>query len=1073
MDLPARLQLLGGFQLTSANGQTVVISRRKGAALLAYLGVTLGAVMARDKLASLLWGQSEQSLARQSLRQDLSKLRRELAGGAGILRLDGQMVSLDSGHIRVDAPEFEALIAKGDTKSLTKAVSLYRGEFLAGLGTDAPDFEEWLDHTRSRFRDLALQGLVRLIKQQYDAGDVDLAAESANQALRIDSFREDIHRQLMRMYAERGMRAAALAQYRECESTLRRDLGVAPDDDTQRLHNEILSRGEARVAEAGGAALSSAATVSRQDEAPILVGFDHAIALLRQHLGQATRVGTRVVLVAGDAGAGKTALLSRFQWDLDQDQDRDHGAAAVVTARAHPAEQSMSFAIWKELLNAKSLEPAGRLDLPPSWIRRLAFLRGGTGDPLRAFDAMVELIRLRSKDAILTLVIEDVHFADEASLRLLFYVVRNLRRSPVLFIATVRPEMMVGRNVLLDILGDLERDGFVHRMTLPALEREEVEALVRLHRNKNSIATASRARLRDIWALSDGNPGVVVEAALAAGGEGAVPERVRLELASRLDGLDATAKQLVATASVIGERIELALLARAAGVDEEAALRGVEALIAAGVFTSKGEVLDFTPRRLLHAQYSSLLPARRRQIHLTVAQVIAEARIDDPTVYFTALTHHYAAAGRADDALRNNLRLAQAQMRQGAHSQAKRSFQRVLKALSAKTNNPVEMHFEMEARLGLAAINEISGEFGAALAELRAPEIWKTEISAAALRTRYLAALGRLNGVLGNDAIAQDYLRRAAGKGQVDGGGLWQPSDQILEYIHIVGGNAHASIDRMIETRSKARRHGLIADEVTISAALCLLRALGGAADTAMVEAQAAVNGANYLGDARLRAVAMHVRGVAQTWGGDTVGALKTFANAIELATASGDLPRLYSIFGYRGQTLAIAGQHAEAISDFDTALRMAEELDFGFSRPLFHAWRAGVLAEKGKPVLALSAARAALKMAVAANRPWAYSVGLRALACALAHPDVRDFASAERAIRNALVEQDAMGLEFERARSLVTYAQILQSAGETRKSRGLGRQAKELFRQMKTVINQEAARDLARVLCAPCEVSS
>jgi len=970
-----------------------------------------------------------------------------------------------------------------------KASGLYNGEFLAGLSIDSPDFEDWLDQSRSRFRDLALHGLVGLIEQQYAAGDLEQAAKSAGQALRIEPFREDIHRRLMRMYAARGMRAAALAQYRECESILRRELGVTPDGKTVALFNEIAARIEAPgIAKSEGSVPLPATAVGTQEEAPLLVGFDHELASLRKHLADATRLGARLVLVAGDAGSGKTALLEGFRWNMDPD------GAAMVMARAHPAEQTMNFAFWKDILNKGVLEPEGKQNLSPQFARQFAFLREApatnvrprhdiAAQPWHAFDAMVELIRARGKETALVLVMEDLHFADVASLRLLSYAVRNLQLSPILFVATVRPETLQKRRELADILGDLDREKLVHHVAIRTLARDQIKALVHQLRQKNSLAMVSRTRLREIWSLSDGNPGVVVETALAGGREDVtgtppgLPEGLHAEFASRLDGLDDTAKLLAATASVIGERIEHALLARAADVDEEKVLRGVEALITAGILSSKDEVLTFARGRFLLAQYRNLLPARRRQLHHAVAQAISVEPIDNPSAHFAALAYHYNAAGRSADAIRNDVRLAQIQLRQGAYGMARRSFRHVLQALPAGASGMAESHCEVEARLGLAEIEEVAGKFDVALGELRAPVMRKAGVSDAAQQTRYLAARGRLNEVLGNEEAGHDYFRRAAAKGYAGEDdlwdSLWRSSDRILEFIHVLGGNFQASIDRMMSAREMARRRGLVVDETTISMTICLLEAAGGAAGTATTEAQAAINSAARLGDSRLLAAGFYVKGVTQIWCGDTSGALHTFAKATELATLSGDLPRLYLVCGYRGYALAIAGRYAEAITDLDTALSMAEELNLGFSRPLFQAWRAGALAEAGDHSAALSAARVALNMATAENRPWAYSVGLRAMACALAHPEVRDFLGAERAIRIALSEQDTMGLEFERARSLVAYARILRSAGEMRRSVRLVRQAQKLLRKMRAVINREATRSLKTVLCTPCNVNS
>lgn len=1080
------LELFGGFQLTSADGDAIVIQRRKGAALLGYLGSVIGSASTRDKLASLLWGQSVQRLARQSLRQILSVLTQDLAGdSAGILCLDGQMVSLDPRHVQVDASEFVKLISQADGESLTKAVGLYKGEFLAGISTDAPDFEDWLHQSRSQYRDLALQGLVQLIEQQHLAGDLELAAKSASQALRIDPFREDIHRRLMGMYAERGMRAAALSQFRACEAVLRRELGVAPDDETVGLYNKILARGEASpTADIDGPIPLPEVAAARPDKAPLLVGFDRELALLRQYLRDSTQSGARLVVVAGEAGSGKTALLERFRWGMSQDD------ASIVMARARPAEQSMNFAFWKDILNQWAFKFQHDQNLSPQLARQLAFLREAPdtaarprqtapGRSWQVFDAMVELIRSSAGDAAVTLVMEDLHFADEASLQLLIYAVRNLRQSPVLFVATGRPELLKSRHFLSDILDDLDRDKLLHRIMIPALPRDQVEALVRLLRKENHIGMVTRAGQREIWTLSDGNPGVVVEAALSgdrksAGGTPAgLPEGLYADLESRLHGLEETAKLLAATASVIGERIELALLARVADVDEETALRGVEMLIAAGMLASKDEALIFARGRFRLAQYRSLLPARRRKLHLAVAQAIEDQPIENPVKHFTSLAHHYNAAGRAADALRNGLRLAQIQMRQGGQTPAKRSFGVLLKSLPAGAAKSIAMQTEFEARLGLAEIEEAAGNFNAALNELSTPNIDNSELPDVAVRARYFAVLGRLNGALGNEEIGQGYIRRATGKWHADEGCLWQPSDRILEFIHVLGGNLQTASDRMVNARQTARRRGLVVDEMAMSAMISILQAARGGTGAAMAEAQAATDQAAQSKDSRLMAASLHVKGVAHTWCGDTSGALHAFGKAIELAVQTGDLPRLYSIYGFRGQAQATAGYYAEAIADFDTALSMGAKLDLVFSRALFQAWKAGALVEAGNRDSVIPAALAALKTATAANRPWAYSVGLRAMAYALARPDVGDLAGAERAIRMALSEQVALGIEFEREKSLVAYAGILHTAGEAQRSDEMTRKAGKLSRRKKMAMNPKAVRGLTTMPCRPCDVSS
>ncbi len=253
-----RLRLFGGFLLEDEIGRPIPVSLRKAEALLAYLAVSADQSAPREALAALLWGDFTQPRARQSLRQVLLALGKALRRcETPVLRVTDQTVSLEPGAVLVDALELARLTDEGSPQSLASAASLCGGEFLAGLRLDAPEFEDWLAVTRGRLRDRALQAMVALLAHQEGAEDLEGAAATARRILAIDPFREDIHRRLMRLYAENGMRASALAQYRECREVLNRELGVLPDRETTRLYQSIhdqASAGDAPVQRPGPAA---------------------------------------------------------------------------------------------------------------------------------------------------------------------------------------------------------------------------------------------------------------------------------------------------------------------------------------------------------------------------------------------------------------------------------------------------------------------------------------------------------------------------------------------------------------------------------------------------------------------------------------------------------------------------------------------------------------------------------------------------------------------------------------------------------------------------------------------------
>jgi TolB-like protein/Tfp pilus assembly protein PilF len=244
----ARLQvrLLGGFEARLDSGPELALKGRKAQALLAYLAAAPGVARSRDGLTGLLWSDRAEEQARGSLRQALAELRRAL-DGADPAPLDAgrEAVTLDSRAVDSDVAELERLIAEGGPDSLSLAAELYRGELLEGFGTADPAFEDWLAVERARLGELALGAMSALLDHLTAAGEAERAVALARRLLELDPSREPVHRALMRLYAGRGDRALALKQYQACREVLAGELDVAPEAETEALHEELRSGGPA------------------------------------------------------------------------------------------------------------------------------------------------------------------------------------------------------------------------------------------------------------------------------------------------------------------------------------------------------------------------------------------------------------------------------------------------------------------------------------------------------------------------------------------------------------------------------------------------------------------------------------------------------------------------------------------------------------------------------------------------------------------------------------------------------------------------------------------------------------
>jgi class 3 adenylate cyclase len=233
-------RLLGRFQARCSSGRSLELTTRKTRALLAYLALHAGQAQSREKLITLLWSDRAEKQGRDSLRQALTALRRGLgAEGVALLTVDGDAIAVAPAAVEVDASRFERLLAGGTPEELERAVELYRGDFLDGIGVRDPAFEDWMYSERERLHGRAVEALTKLLAHQAESAAAERAVATAARLLQLDPLQEVAHRALMRLHAARGQRGLALRQYQACVDVLKRELGVAPDPETVALHDAI------------------------------------------------------------------------------------------------------------------------------------------------------------------------------------------------------------------------------------------------------------------------------------------------------------------------------------------------------------------------------------------------------------------------------------------------------------------------------------------------------------------------------------------------------------------------------------------------------------------------------------------------------------------------------------------------------------------------------------------------------------------------------------------------------------------------------------------------------------------
>ena len=202
-------------------------------------------------MAGVFWGDQSEERARSCLSTALWRLRGVLEGngvpkGAYLVTNSLGEVGFNSASdhwldVAVFEERLQAILAKPvqemvpeDARELQDTLSLCTSELLEGF------YEDWALRERERLRSLHLRGLAHLMRYRRDTRAYEESLACGRQILGLDPLREEIHREMMRLYVKAGQRALAIRHYQSCRKVLEEELAVPPMEETQRLYREIL-----------------------------------------------------------------------------------------------------------------------------------------------------------------------------------------------------------------------------------------------------------------------------------------------------------------------------------------------------------------------------------------------------------------------------------------------------------------------------------------------------------------------------------------------------------------------------------------------------------------------------------------------------------------------------------------------------------------------------------------------------------------------------------------------------------------------------------------------------------------
>lgn len=880
------ISVLGSPRIT-ADGAAVHVDTRKAIALLVYLAVS-GRPQSRDRLCGLLWPEYEQDRARAALRRTLSSLRKAL--GERWVSADRLAIALDPEGISVDVLDFRRRVKQtgrhahepGEpcrecTAALGAAVDLYGGTFLQGFSLrDADPFEEWQSleaENVDREFSAALDGLVHA---HAAAGDLDAALGAGQRKLATDPLDEPTHRQLMQLYAWKGMRTQALQQYRECVAILDRELGVSPLPETTALYRSISE----------GALEPTEATALVPPKLPLSVEPSPAGLPLRGRQAEREALiaayesggaGT-VIVVEGEAGIGKSRLAQELV------SVADHQGALVLRARCHQGESSLPYALIADLLT-RALAQVDLDRLPRSVRVEAARLVPDylpdhepstsiedTGTVARFFDGILRVLaQTSSRSGRVLVFLDDLHWCDGASLEMLAYIARRLDETSLTLLLGWRSEEVDQDHRLRALLAHASQEQRARTVFLKRLHEEDVADLVRdaIDLSEEQVAGITARLMQE----TEGIPFFVVEylAMLGpeAGLEWQMPSTIRELLRSRVGLVGQMARQVLGAAAVIDRSFDFDTVWRAGGRTELETVDALDELVRHGLVVSSLDAsYEFSHEKLREFIYGSMSPARRRVLHRRVAEafIAADKRSGYSSQLVALIARHLQLGGLDEEAARYHESAAHRARAVFANQEALHHY---LSALALGHTDPASLHE------GAADMQILLGNYRAAIESLEKAAAVALPQDVAVLEHK----LGEVHLRRGDYDLSQSHFVIALET-------LEKGSDRVSE-AHLLAAMS-----------SNAHRKGELAEAVRL--------------------ADRALEAANTSSDERALARALNQKGILANAGGDHRAATAHLQRSLTLAEQLGDGPGRVAALN----NLALA---ARSQGELDTALSLTQ----------------------------------------------------------------------------------------------------------------------------------------------------
>lgn len=456
--------------------------------------------------------------------------------------------------------------------------------------------------------------------------------------------------------------------------------------------------------------------------------------------------GGSVLLIAGDPGAGKSRLVAEVA------QVAGQAGALVLAGAATELSSRLPYApfveAWVEYVRSSNRpaaeNPFASFEPTPDRMQE---------NTLRLFQAVETAIYRSAGDRPVVVIVEDLHWADDSSLRLFHELHVRTATRPMLLVGTYREMDVAHQGTLQSMLSHLKRHRLVTRLRLEPLSADETLAQIEALSGRSDPGSGFAER---VYALSGGNPlftEEIVRDAIERGNPIAsvtIPESLAGVVQERVDRLGEVAQKLLRTASVAGDSYRFEWIRDASELDQAEAVDALEASLRSGLLEEDGDRYRFRHALVRDAIYAGLSRERRKVLHGAIANAIRDSEPgDDTSGRDGRLAHHYQAAGRPLDAVPHLIAAGRFAMWRTGFEEARVAFETALEILDAHGETSGARRFRLTSGLGsmnlaLAKLDTARDYFEAAAALPPSEDGWALTPEERARALRW-AAVTRIN----------------------------------------------------------------------------------------------------------------------------------------------------------------------------------------------------------------------------------------------------------------------------------------------------------------------------------------